>query len=429
MTSTIFSPERLMYRLILAASTFITCITLSAAWASLAHADNFTSTTVRPELGKPLQAAKRLLDEKNYRGALSILQKAESISDLTPAEKVLIDRFRGAAAAGAGEYALAAKLYEAVIADGHLQAKEKLEVTQAVGELLYQAKDFRGAVIWLKRCIAEGGSSPQTGALLVQSYYLDGDYADAAKALIHDMRDAELSGGKPSIQQLELLASCQSKLKDEEGYVNTLQKLVVLAPKPEYWDVLIRHVTSRPNFPQRLEVAVGRLRLATGTLGGGDGYVEFAEEALQNGIPGIAVTTLDKGFANGMLGHGPGTDRQKRLVIMARQRAEADLKDLRSEEVAAASRDDGRALVNLGWDYLGHGKTEKSVTLLVQGIHKGHLKYPGDALLDLGIAQLAEGHKNQAIQTFNTIKATEGCAALARLWVTYIQSSPDPKTI
>lgn len=424
MTSTIFSPNRfILYRLMTVALTFIAVVSLSAAWVSSVYADNFTSTTVRPELGKPLQAAKKLLDEKNYRGALGLLQKAESIPDLTSAEKVLIDRFRGAAAAGAGEYALAAKLFEAVIVDGHLQSQEELVFTQAVGELLYQAKDYRNAVVWLKRYIAEGGSTPQTGVLLAQSYYLDGDYAGAAKALMHDIHDAELNGGKPSIQQLELLASCQNKLKDEEGYVDTLEKLVVLASKPEYWDVLIQHVTSRPNFPQRLEIAVGRLRLATGTLGGADRYVDFAEEALQNGIPGVAVTTLDKGFANGMLGQGPGAERQKRLVIMARRRAEADLKDLRSEEVAAASQADGRALVNLGWDYLGYGKANEAVTLIEQGIHKGHLKHSDDAFLDLGIAQLAAGNRKLAIQAFGAIKANDESVALARLWIAYVQSS------
>lgn len=396
---------------------------LSASWGAAANGATSTPLTVRPDLGKPLMAAQKLLHEGKYREALAELQQAQSTPNLTQSEELLIDRFRGAAAAGAGDYALAANSFEAVVAAGHLQAQDELTLTQTIGELLYRAKDYRNAAVWLKRYVAEGGSDPQTSGLLGQAYYLDGDYGVATQVLLDDIHRIELKGDKPSIQQLEFLATCQSKLKDETGYTATLEELATLDPKPQYWTELIQRVVSRPNFPMRLEIESGLLNSATGTLDEADEIVELAEEALQNGLPGVAVTVLNKGFASGVLGHGPGTERQKRLAAMAKRNAAADLKELPEEESVAATRPDGTALVNVGWGYLGEGMAAKAVSLMEKGVAKGHLKHPRGALLDLGIAQLTAGHGDMAIQSFQAVKGSDGTAGLARLWIAFARSS------
>ena len=83
---------------------------------------------------------------------------------------------------------------------------------------------------------------------------------------------------------------------------------------------------------------------------------------------------------------------------------------------AAAARS-GDALLAQGLNYVGHGQFDKGLALMEQGLAKGNLKYPEDAKLHLGYAQLKAGRKAAAVKTFKTVSGTDGSADLARLWI------------
>src|ERR1700687_4783204 len=68
--------------------------------------------TVRPEVGKPLQAAQELLRAQNYKQALAKIQEADGVKDKTAYEVYVIDRLRGVAAVGAGDTDAAIRSFE-----------------------------------------------------------------------------------------------------------------------------------------------------------------------------------------------------------------------------------------------------------------------------------------------------------------------------
>ena len=78
------------------------------------------SDTVRPEVGKPLQAAQEFLRAQNYKQALAKIQEADGVKDKTAYEIYVIDRLRGAAAVGAGDNDVAIKSFESSIGSGRL---------------------------------------------------------------------------------------------------------------------------------------------------------------------------------------------------------------------------------------------------------------------------------------------------------------------
>ncbi|MDE2255395.1 MAG: hypothetical protein KGL42_14185 [Betaproteobacteria bacterium] len=395
------------------------CAAALFALAVPGHAYAADAVSVRPELARPLQQAQALMARKDWRAALRVLQQAQATPHLTQAERLLIERFRGAAAAGAGDDALAARSFEAVIAGATLQAPERLAMMQSIGELLYQARDYAHAATWLRRYQQAGGTDPATVELLPQAEYLAGDAAAAEQ----DLRRGIAASGA-SVARLQLLAACQLKRKDQVGYLTTLEQLVVLAPRPAYWDTLIDKVTSAPGFPQGLEVAAGYLRLLTGTLGDSGSYVDLAEESLQQGLPGFAVATLTRGESAGVLGKGAAAARQQRLLAMARHAAAADLADLQHEHGVAASRPDGTALVNLGWDSLGQGHSRQAVAWIQAGMRKGRLAHPNEAMLELGIAQLAAGTRQAGERSLTAVHDGSPVQPMARLWLAYARHSP-----
>ncbi|HIJ62367.1 MAG TPA: tetratricopeptide repeat protein [Rhodospirillaceae bacterium] len=374
---------------------------------------------VRPEVGKPLQAAQEFIRQKGYKDALAKVREAETVPDRTAYETVLIEQLRGIAAAGAGDQATAIRSFETLIAGGQLSPAEQLRFSEAIAELAYQAKDYRKTITWTDRYYKQGGTDARLRKFVAQAYYLQGDFANAAKEL-QDQIDAEERAGRTvPEEQLQLLASAYLKQNDGVGYAAVLEKLVASHPTPDYWADLIRRVTTRSGFADRLRLDVGRLALNAGAVNTSGRYVELTELALQAGLPGEAKAIIQKGTAVGVLGLGNGadTDRQKRLRDLATRSAEDDLKALPANEKEASAARDGTGLVNTGLDYIGHGQLEKGISLIEQGIRKGGLKHPEDAKLRLGVAYLAAGHKDKAIQIFRSVDGSDGTADLARLWI------------
>lgn len=387
--------------------------------SSIAHATE-QAATVRPEIGKPLQAAQDLVKAQKYREALAKVREADAIGGKTPTEVFTIDRMRAVAAYGAGDHETAAKSFEAVIAAGRLQAGDQIKYVQTLGGLYYRIKDYPKAITWLSRYLKEGGDDPKMRALLVQSYYLNNELARAAQELRADLQADEKAGRASSEDQLQLLANIASRQNDKAGYANALERLVAHYPKKEYWTDLLNRVQSKPGYADRLALDVFRLKLASGQLHSAAEFMEMSQLALQAGFPSEAKKIVDLGFQNGVLGTGPEAERHKRLQRLATKSAADDLKTMGQGEAEAVKSKDGTGLVNLGFAYVSAGQFEKGIGLMEQGVRKGELKRPEDAKLHLAIAYLQADQKAKAIQMFKTVQGADGTADLARFWVMQI---------
>jgi len=65
--------------------------------------------TLRPEIGKPLQAAQELIKAQRFKEALAKVREAEAVGARNANETYMIERMRIAAASGAGEVDNAAR--------------------------------------------------------------------------------------------------------------------------------------------------------------------------------------------------------------------------------------------------------------------------------------------------------------------------------
>ena len=93
--------------------------TLRHLAAALLLAGSLTAVhaqSLRPEVGKPLQQASDLLRAGKAKEALAKVGEADRASNKSPAETLMIERMRGAAAQRAGDNATAAKAFEAAFA-------------------------------------------------------------------------------------------------------------------------------------------------------------------------------------------------------------------------------------------------------------------------------------------------------------------------
>jgi Tfp pilus assembly protein PilF len=377
----------------------------------------YAQESLRPEVGKPLQAAQELMKAQKYKEALAKIREADAVSGKTAYENYILDRMRGSAASGAGETELAAKSFEAVINSGKLPEAEQVKLMEAVAGTYYRAKEYGKAAAWAHRYFKGGGSSASMRTLLMQAQYLNGEYAEAAKAINDAVAADEKAGRTPSEEQLQLLANCYLKLNDKTGYANALEKLVVHHPKKEYWADLLARIQRKPGFSDRLSLDVYRLMFATGNLREGGDFMEMAQLALQAGLPAEAKKIVADGFAKGVLGSGAEADRHKRLRDLANKQTDDDRKGLAEDEKTAASAKEGEALVKVGYAFVTNGDLDKGIAMMEQGIAKGGLKRAEDAKLHLGMAYLQAGNRAKAVQVLRSVGGADGAADLARLWI------------
>ena len=189
---------------------------------------------------------------------------------------------------------------------------------------------------WSQRYLREGGTSPAIRTMLIQSQYLSGDFAGAAKELMVEIQGAERSGSPPAEDRLKLLLNAASKQGDNNAYVFAMEKLVTYYPKKEYWVDLLSRMQRKPNFSDRLSLDAYRLSLATGSMTAPADFMEMAQLALQADLAERRQAGRRQGMSSGALSTGAQADRHKRL---------RDLVDKKlAEDTASRAEDERQAL-------------------------------------------------------------------------------------
>lgn len=372
---------------------------------------------VRAELGRPLQAARDLIKARKYSEALAKLREADAVPNRNANENFLLEQMRASAALSAGDNRQAIRAIQALFNSGRLPESQRAQYAASLASLYYREKDYKDAAQWASRALQSNPSDGAMRSLQIQSYYLAGDLASAAREALEDVQAAEKAGRTPPEDRLQLLANIASKTGDRAAYVAGIERLVAYYPKKEYWVDLLRRLEAKPGFSNRLTLDLYRLRAATKTLDSPNEVVEMAQLALQQRQAGEAKKLLDDAFASGLLGKGPEAERQKRLLALASERAAEAPTQLKLAEAEALASANGSDLVNVGFAYTGLGQFDKGIALMQQGIAKGKLKRKDEANLHLGVAYLRAGQKAKAREAFKAVGGTDGAADLARMWM------------
>lgn len=393
---------------------------VSPVAAALAQDRKGAGDTVRPEIGKPIQAAVELIKRKKGKDALSRVREADALADKTPYEMYVIEQVRAQAAAAAGEPAMAARAFEGAAASVAAPARDRTPFLAAAAVQYYVAKEYGKAAELAARYFKDGGTDKAIRITYVQALYLNNNFARAAAEVLADVQANEAAGRTPAEVQLQLLADSYRKQRDAAGYAGALEKLVAYHPKKDYWLAAVYGVAGRAGFSERLSLDLARLKIATGTMRGTNEYMEAAQLSLQAGYPVEAQKFIDQGYAAGLLGTGPEAERHKRLRDLAAKSLTEDKKTLGQDDAQVAASKDGAALLNAGFNYVLHGSGEKGLEMMEQGLRKGGQKRPDDARLHLGYAYHVAGDNQKAIQVFKTVQGGDGAAWLARLWVVHL---------
>jgi tetratricopeptide (TPR) repeat protein len=390
----------------------LTLALIAAGCVSVAQAQ-----AVRPEVGKPLQAAGELLKAGKAREALAKVREADAVGGKNAQEQLMIDRMRGAAAQRAGDNGTAIQAFESVFNSGKLSGGEQAQVAETLAFAYSQQRDNAKATQWANRAQQLGANSAQLKQLQSYLQSQSGDYNAIAKDSAAAVSAAEQAGRRPAEDDLLRLADAYQRTNANAAQSATLEKLVAYYPKKDYWNALLGRLPRKPGFADRFALDVLRLKLATGNLTKTEEFMEMAQLSLQSGYAAEAKVVVDKGFASGALGTGAEAERHKRLRDLAIKQDAEIRANLEKSIAAATAAKDGNDLVQVGTVLTSMGQAEQGASLIQQGIAKDALKRPEDAKLRLGQA-LAQNPKTRAKgqQMLRSVQGTDGAADLGRLY-------------
>jgi tetratricopeptide (TPR) repeat protein len=373
------------------------------------------------KLAKPLHDAQELIQKKQYTEAIAKLKEADGTSGKTPYDQHIINDFLGFAYAKTGNYAEAAKAWEAELDDGFVSAADMPTKVKQLTEVNYQLKNYDKAIEFGNRAIKGGFADEQVKTIVGQSYYLKGDWKDTLK-FEEGIADSEAKAGQtPKNETLQLILSSCIKMNDTACEQHALEKMVTYYPKPDYWYQLLYTLRQSVSGNDADTLQVYRLMLETDTLKTADDYSEMASLAMDAGSPGEARSVLEKGFAGNIFTEQRIKDREQRMLDKAKQAGTTDQASLPKLEKEAEAAPTGTKNFGVGLAYFGYGQYDKATDQLTKALSKGGLaKNQEQAQLLLGISQLKAGHKDDAVKSFKAVKGDDqNLDRLAELWVLY----------
>ena len=368
---------------------------------------------VSAELKKPLSEVEALIKASKFPEALEKLHAADALPGKAPYDQHLINQMTAYACSKTQDVPCVGKAMQAQIDDGFTTPEDNQKFERVVAQVAFQAKDYDKTIDYGNRAIKGGSAPDEIYGVVGAAYYLKEDFKDAIQLEDAHIGDVAKKGQTPKSDELNVYLSSCAKAKDEACIAKALEYQVTYYPKPDTWVQILSLVRPKGDVET---LQTYRLMADTGAMSNGDDYLDMANTAMTRGSPGDAQHALQMGTDAGLLTGSKSAEAQK-LTAEARKAAATDQTSLPRVEQDANAAATGVKNGGAGLAYLGYQQYDKAVDQLSKAISKGGLKSEADTRLNLGIAQLKSGHKDDAVKTFQGVHGSPALERLASLWV------------
>jgi Tfp pilus assembly protein PilF len=333
---------------------------------------------------------------------------------------------RAAIAFKQGRFGVAVAALEAALDTGQMvPGADTNEIMASVVDLSMRERDYARALRWSQRYLEAGGTNDSVRVLRLEALRLSGDEAAALKGWKERREAAQRSGTKLPESHMRVIWALLKRLEPAAA-VDAMEQLARAYPRAEYFADLVA-TAATGEMPDRDLMPLYRLMRATGYLNRPPVVLEMAQTALRVGYPGESRSVLDEAQKSGVLPAADTPEVAKLRTEMLRALA-ADERDRAAAEADARRAADGNRLADLGWSLfsaLPPGASPDQVlpglTMIEQALARGGLRREPEVRLNLGIAQLAAGRRDEARRTLQALAretASSGTrvATAARLW-------------
>jgi tetratricopeptide (TPR) repeat protein len=388
-------------------------MTLVAAAGTALGADQPKAPTVSAALQKPLSEIQALLKDNKFPAALDKLHAVDALPGKTPFDQHTINQITAFACAKTNDAPCVNKALQGQIDDGFTTPDDNQKFTRLVAQLNFQAKDYDKTIDYGNRAIKGGFATDETYEIVGAAHYFKDDFKGAIQVEDSHIADVVKKGQTPKSDELNIYLNSCAQAKDDPCIAKVLEYQVTYYPTPKSWEEILSLVQPKGDVET---LQVYRLMSDTGAMRSGDDYLDMASVSMDRGSPGDAQHALKMGTDAGALTGSKAADAHK-LMAAAEKASATDQATLAKVEQDANASASGVKNAGAGFAYLGYQQYDKAVDQLSKALSKGGLKNEADTRLNLAIAQLKSGHKDDAVKTFQSVHGSPVQERLASLWV------------
>jgi hypothetical protein len=371
-------------------------------------------------IAKEMTAAQRALQGQRWNEALDDLDAALTKSPLTGFDVKTIYDFEGFANVKLNKYSAAQKAYEAELATEIPTAQDLVQLFRTLFKLTATTQQYSKAIEYGRHLADSGAIGAEDLGIMSQLFYLNKDckgssiWADKAIAALRE------AGEPPTEILYEFKLQCASDAGDTAAMAAVAADLIRLTNKPSYWNTLLRIERQNERDDHNL-LMIYRLMYDTHSIFVGTDYIEMAQLLGDVGLPGEALTVLEKAMSSGLTLDSQ-KERTTRLMEAMRIRADADRRalqgDSNSSEGLATLRNE-----NLGEVYFGFGEYQSAVASITAAVEKHSVKRFDDAYVYLGRSDVALKDAAAARTAFMQLKSVPNVSPrVITIWTLYAET-------
>ena len=369
----------------------------------------------RKELADKVKDAQTAGQKGNYSEAIRLLKEAKAKAPLSPQEEQGINELLIWAASGAKDHKLVIATVDERLATGRVTGADLTRKLRLKAMSQYALRDYRGAAASFDKLAAQGALTADDLTLLATCQSQLKDYGRATGTLEKAIAANDKAGrGSKNAALLEMLNSAYFETKNDAKRVQTLHRLMAVAPKATTFKQLASAYEVSSVKDPVVMVNVYRLGAVKNILSN-EHYTKYAEAALDLSSPGEAVAMLEKGMAAGAI---KKDDRNNRILADAKSQLGRVKTMLPQQEKEALATKTGEPEAKLATAYFTVRNYPKAAEAAQRAIAEKNLKREDDVDMLLGIS-LANGKKSaDAKKAFAAAAAANGgkSKGIAELW-------------
>ncbi len=368
----------------------------------------------RKELADKAQQAQAAGQKGNYSEAIRLLKEAKAKAPLSAQEEQGINELMIWAASGAKDHKLVLATVDERLATGRITGADLTRKLRLKATTHYALRDYRNAAAAFDKLAAQGALTADDLTLLATSQMQLRDFAKATTTLERAIAANDKAGrANKNVALLEMLNSAYFETKNDAKRMQTLHRLMAIAPKASTFKQLASAYEVESARDPVVMINVYRLGASKNVLSG-EHYAKYAETALDLSSPGEAVAMMEKGMAAGAI---KKDDRNNRLLADAKSQVDRVKASLPQQEAEAKAIQTGEPEAKLATAYFTLKNYAKASEAAQRAVTKGNLKRADDVNMMLGISLANSKKAAEAKKAFTAAGAANGkTRGVADLW-------------
>lgn len=373
---------------------------------------------VSKDVYERIQLAQEMVDEKDYNGALRLLNNLYNPDKLTEYEQANVLNYIGFVYYNMDDVTNAIKTYERMLRIPTLEPQMAKQTTYTMVQLLTMEEQYARALSTLERWFTmESNPAPDPYILQAQILYNLDRFPEMVRPIETAMEVAR-SRGKPVKEDWWGLLNFAYFQQENYAKVRDIQIILLQNwPKARYWKSLAGAYTELGE-DEKLIYAYDAAH-TQGMLQKDTEFVTMAQLYLQAEVPYKAATLLQEKMDAGVV---PKSEKNYRLLSQSWMLAMEDEKAIPALKSAASLASDGELDLRLANAFLNIGEYGDCVTSANTAIRKGGLKNADNAQISLGMCLYNLRRYADAKTAFNNAAKSPRSRRISNQWINVIDS-------